>query len=191
MKIQPTDALLVVDVQNDFCPGGALAVDEGHRVVPIINHLIPLFEHVIYTRDWHPENHCSFADPPEFVDGSWPPHCVAHSPGAEFNGDLHVPVDAVIVSKATDPDRECYSNFAESTLAKDLRTSGVRRIFICGLATDYCVKHTALDGIKEGFEVLLIENACRGVDYPPGSAADAVEAMKIAGVKVRWSKDLE
>jgi len=191
MKIQPTDALIVVDIQNDFCPGGALAVNEGHKVVPIINHLIPLFEHVIYTRDWHPQNHCSFADPPEFVDYSWPPHCVADSPGAEFHGDLHVPADAIIVDKATNPDRECYSDFAESTLAKDLRTLMVRRIFVGGLATDYCVKHTALDGIKEGFEVFLIENACRGVDYPPGSAAEAVETMKVAGVKVCWSEDLE
>lgn len=191
MKIQSTDALIVVDVQNDFCPGGALPVNEGHKVVPVINRLMPLFEHVLYTRDWHPENHCSFGDPPEFVDGSWPAHCVAHSPGAEFHGDLHVPAEAAVYEKATGPDRECYSSFAEGTLAEDLRALKVRRIFIGGLATDYCVKHTALDGVREGFEVFLIENACRGVDYPPGSAADAVEAMKAAGVHVCWSEDLE
>ena len=191
MKILPTDALIVVDVQNDFCPGGALAVDEGHRVVPIVNQVMPLFARVVFTRDWHPEDHCSFADPPEFVDGSWPPHCVADSPGAEFHGDLHVPADALIVSKGTDPEQEAYSGFSGTGLADDLRRTGVDRIFVCGLATDYCVKETVLDGLKHAFAVTLIENACRGVNFPPGSAAEAIEAMKDAGAHVCWSGDLE
>jgi len=191
MRIQPTDALIVVDVQNDFCPGGALAVDEGDRVSPVINQLMPLFQHVAFTRDWHPEDHCSFADPPDFADGSWPAHCIAHSPGAEFHGDLEVPADAIIVDKGTDPDKEAYSGFSGTALAGKLRKRGVRRLFVCGLATEYCVEQTALDGLRNGFKVVLVENACRGVNFPPGSAARAVEEMKAAGVEVHWSKDLE
>ena len=191
MNLGPEDALIVVDVQNDFCPGGALPVNEGHRVVPVINHILPLFERIVFARDWHPENHCSFGDPPEFVDGSWPPHCLANSPGAEFHGDLHVPVDAAIVSKGMDPDEEAYSGFSETSLAKDLERWGVTRIFVCGLATEYCVKATALDGLELGLAVVVIENACRGVNYPMGSATCAISEMKTAGVEVRWSGDLE
>jgi len=191
MKIRPTDALIVVDVQNDFCPGGALGVEEGHRVVPPINQIMPLFDHAAFTRDWHPENHCSFADPPEFTDGSWPPHSVADSPGAEFHGDLHVPTDAIVVSKGVDPDEEAYSGFSGTDLAEQLRRRKVERLFVCGLATDYCVKNTAIDGVGSKFDVLLVENACRGVNFPPGSAAEAVEEMKRRGVKTCYSGDLE
>ena len=191
MEITAKDALIVVDVQNDFCPGGAMPVNEGHRIVPVINRLLRLFERVVFTRDWHPENHFSFQDPPEFKDGSWPPHCVADSPGAEFHGDLHVPVDAYIVSKGMDPDEEAYSGFSDKGLADYLRAKGVERIFVCGLATEYCVKATALDGLAEGFQVVLVENACRGVNFPPGSATEAVEEMRQAGVQVQWSEDLE
>lgn len=191
MYVQPTDALVVVDVQNDFCPGGALAVDEGHKVVPVINKVMPLFDHIVFMRDWHPQNHCSFADPPEFRDGSWPEHCVIGSPGAEFHGDLHVPADALIVSHGSNPNKEAYSGFDGTQLADYLRNRGIKRIFVAGLATDYCVKYTALDGVRNGFEVFLIENACRAVNFPPGSAAVAVEEMRRAGVKVCWSGDLE
>lgn len=192
MKILPTDALIVVDVQNDFCPGGALPVSEGHRVVPIINPLLKRFDCIVFTRDWHPHNHCSFADPPEFVDGSWPEHCRADSPGAEFHGDLRVPVDALIVSKGMDPNKEVYSSFhGEPALAGELRRRGVTRLFICGLTTEFCVRYTALDGKSEGFDVYMIENACRGINFPEGSAAAAVEEMREAGVRVCWSGDLE
>ena len=191
MKVQPSDALIVVDVQNDFCPGGALAVDEGERVAPVINQVMPLFEHVVFTRDWHPEDHCSFADPPEFTNGSWPVHCVANSPGAEFHGSLEVPSDAIIIDKGTDPDEEAYSGFSGTNLAEQLRKRGVQRVFICGLATEYCVKQTALDALKNGFRAVLIENGCRGVNFPPGSAALAVEEMKASGVELHWSRDLE
>lgn len=191
MRVLPTDALLVVDVQNDFCPGGALPVAEGHRVVSVINLIMPMFDHVLFTRDWHPENHCSFGDPPEFSDGSWPAHCVEFSPGAEFHGDLHVPSDADIISKGTDPDREAYSGFENQELEPLLRKDGVQRVFVCGLATDYCVKATALDAVARGFDVVLVENACRGVDCPPGSVTDAVAAMRQAGVMVCYSGDLE
>ena len=190
MRILPTDALIVTDIQNDFCPGGSLAVPEGHKTVPIINQLLPRFEHTVYTRDWHPEGHCSFSDAPTFTDGSWPVHCQAFSPGAEFNGDLHVPADALIISKGTDPNREAYSAFEGTDLETHLRQWGITRIFVCGLATDYCVKSTALDGKDLGFDVFIIENACRGVNQPPGSVSQAVETMAEAGVKICWSGDL-
>jgi nicotinamidase/pyrazinamidase len=190
MHIESSDALVVVDVQNDFCPGGALAVAGGDEVVPIINVLVPRFSKHAYTRDWHPANHCSFDDNPKFVDGSWPAHCVQGTEGAKFYA-VEVPQGALIVDKGTDPDKEAYSGFQGTTLAADLNAKGVKRLFVCGLATDYCVKGTALDGIKQGFDVVLLEDACRGVDLPAGSAAQAVEAMKTAGVVVARSEDLE
>ena len=113
------------------------------------------------------------------------------TPGAEFCGDLIVPSDALIVSKGTDPNLEAYSGFGGTTLAQNLKGRGIDRVFVCGLATDYCVKQTALDALREGFQVFLVENACRGVNFPPGSAAQAVDAMQQAGVKVCWSGDLE
>ena len=190
IKIQQTDALIVVDVQKDFCSGGALPVEEGHRIVPAINRIFPLFSHVLMTRDWHLQNHCSFADPPQFVDGSWPAHCVQNTPGAQFHGDLQIPVDAVIIDTATDPEQEGYSGFSNPELAAHLRRWGAQRIFVCGLAMDYCVKHTALDGLREGFLVFLVEDACRGIDFPPGLTALAVEEIRQAGGRVCWSGDL-
>lgn len=191
MKVELTDALIVVDVQRDFCPGGALAVADGDRVVPVINRILRLFQHVVLTRDWHPENHCSFSETPEFVDGSWPPHCVAYSPGAEFHEDLQIPEMVLVVSTGTQPDKEGYSGFEGTPLAGELARHGVKRLFVCGLATDYCVKSTALDGVKHGCEVVLLEDACRGVDVPPGSVAEAIQAMRDAGVDVRTSEELE
>ena len=188
MTIGPNDALIVVDVQNDFAPGGALPVNDGKLVVPVINLLEPLFERIVFTRDWHPSDHCSFADEPEFVDGSWPVHCVQDTPGAEFIGDLHVPVDALIVSKATQADKEAYSNFEGTDLLDILTVRDVRRVFICGLATDYCVKATALDARKNGFDTLVVLDACRGIDSPRGSVAEALDQMRQAGVTLCQSE---
>ena len=182
MEITPTDALMVVDVQNDFAPGGALPVNDAKRIIDAINKLEPLFEHVVFSRDWHPQDHCSFAEEPEFVDGSWPVHCVQDTPGAEFLGDLHVPVDALIVSKGTDPDQEAYSGFQGTDLHEKLQALGVNRLFLCGLATDYCVKETALDARKNDYEVTVMLDAGRGIDSPRGSEKAALEAMRDAGV---------
>ena len=190
MEIQPTDALIVVDVQKDFCPGGALAVEEGDEVVPVINRVKRHFTNVVYTRDWHPENHCSFSANPDDQGNSWPPHCIQHTAGAEFHFDLIVPHDAWIVSKATELDKEAYSGFQGTSLAEDLQKKGITRVFVCGLATDVCVKSTALDARKLGFEVVVIEDACRGVDLPIGSAAKAIEEMNAAGVQVCQSGDI-
>ncbi|HIJ64846.1 MAG TPA: nicotinamidase [Candidatus Hydrogenedentes bacterium] len=191
MDVQPTDALIVVDVQNDFCPGGALPVGGGNQIVGPINEFMPKFQHVVFTRDWHPADHCSFDGTPKFVDGSWPVHCVADSPGAAFHGDLHVPLDAFIVDKGTDPDVEAYGGFQDTDLAEKLAEWGVERVFICGLATDYCVKCTAFGALDHGFEVVLVEDACRGVDIPEGSADQAVTEMRDAGILVCVSGQLE
>ncbi len=169
MQIEPKDVLIIVDVQRDFCAGGALAVNDGEDVVPLINALVPKFDIVVFTRDWHPANHCSFAEEPQFIDGSWPAHCIADTPGAEFHPDLIVPDDVLIVSKATDPDKEAYSDFEDTDLGDELARRGVKRVFVCGIATDYCVKATVLDAVAEGFEVFVIEDACRGVDIPEAS----------------------
>jgi len=190
MKIGPTDALIVVDLQRDFCAGGALAVKGGDDVVPLINALAPRFVHTVFTRDWHPADHCSFADPPQFRDGSWPAHCVQGTPGAAFHPGLDVPENATIEDTATQSGKEAYSGFDETVLAERLSEWRVTRVFVCGLATDYCVKATALDALREGLDVVLIEDACRGVDIPPGTAAAAVEEMRQAGVDVLLSGDL-
>lgn len=191
MKVTNSDALIVVDVQNDFCEGGALAVAGSGAVVPVINRVAHHFKHIVLTRDWHPEDHTSFSEKPEFVDGSWPPHCVQHTPGASFHKDLVFPCKVDIVSKGTDPDREAYSGFDNTGLEQTLRDKGIGRIVVCGLATDYCVKATALAGIEAGFEVVLVEDACRGVDNPHGTVADAVRAMQDAGVVLTRSGEIE
>jgi len=190
MQVSPTDALIVVDVQNDFCAGGALAVRDGDAVVPVINRISARFGRIFFTRDWHPANHCSFSYAPEFVDKSWPPHCVQDTPGAEFHPELYMPDDAVVISTAADPDREAYSGFEGTDLAEQLRDAGVRRVFVCGLATDYCVRATVLDALSEGFEVVLVEDACRGVDIPAGNAAAAIVEMRNAGAAVVHSREI-
>ena len=171
MEVSASDALIVVDVQNDFCPGGALPVPGGDNVVRAINRLSPSFDTLVFSCDWHPGDHCSFSDAPEFRDGSWPPHCVQHSPGAEFHGDLMVPLDAWVVHKGTDPEREAYDAFQDTGLAEYLRGRGVQRVFVAGLATDYCVKATALSALREGFETILVKDACRGVAEDTTAAA--------------------
>ncbi len=185
-----SDVLMVVDVQNDFCPGGALPVADGHRVVPIINGLLGRFDNVVFTRDWHPFDHCSFDDEPQFVDGSWPEHCVQDTPGAEFHGDLRVGLAVPVISKGTDPDREAYSAFDGTALHERFQAWGIRRVYICGLTTDYCVKFTSIDARRFGYEAVVIADACRGVDNPKGSVQAAWDAMRAAGVTLVNSGDL-
>lgn len=178
----PNDsALIVVDVQNDFCAGGALAFSGAEEIVPVINRLVPRFRRVAFTRDWHPDDHCSFANAPRFVDGSWPVHCVADTPGAAFHPGLKVPPDATVVSKGTARDKEAYSGFANPELERALRAWSIARVYVCGLATDYCVKSTALDARLAGFDVSVVRDACRAVD---GSGAGAFSEMEAAGIDV-------
>jgi len=175
------DALLIVDLQLDFLPGGKLGVPNGDAVIPPINRLIDLYATrglpVFASRDWHPERHCSFAG----QGGPWPPHCVAGTAGAGFSDQLHLPQDVVIVSKAITEEVDAYSAFNGTGLGDDLRARGVRRVAVCGLATDYCVLNTVLDGIKEGFEILLVAEAARAVDVAPGDGERAMARMLLAG----------
>lgn len=186
--MQGRDALLVVDVQNDFCPGGALPVAEGDRVVPVLNRYIERFQRanlpILATRDWHPEKTSHF----NTSGGVWPPHCIRGAKGAEFHPDLVLSENVVIISKGMGPEEEAYSGFEGTDthhvkLAELLRQRGVERIFVGGLATDYCVKHTVVDGLKEGFKVVLLEDAVRGVDLQPGDSERAIAEMIRAGAE--------
>jgi nicotinamidase/pyrazinamidase len=190
-SVTARDALIVVDVQNCFLPGGSLAVPEGDEVVPVINRLLGMFSHRVFTRDWHPTNHVSFSQQPEFKDMSWPAHCVQESAGAEFDEELVVPSDALVVSKGDDPEREAYSGFQSTSqdLAGWLRQHDVERVYVTGLATDYCVRATSLDARKAGFEVVLIEDAARGV--APDTTAKALRELEEAGVEGVLSKELQ
>lgn len=184
MQIQSSDALIIVDVQNDFCPGGALAVPEGDAVVPVLNEYIRRFSgagaRVVATRDWHPADHISFHE----RGGIWPPHCIQETPGAAFHPDLQLPSTVIVVSKAQAPDAEAYSGFEGTGLVDELRAGGVTRIFVGGLATDYCVKNTVLDGLKAGFETYYLADASRGVEVQAGDSARAEAEMLEAGAKL-------
>jgi nicotinamidase/pyrazinamidase len=175
------DALLIVDVQNDFCPGGALAVKKGDEVVPILNRWIEqaggLGITVYASRDWHPVHHISFKE----RGGPWPPHCIQRTKGAAFHPDLKLPANVQIISKADDPDQDAYSAFAGTDLAERLRQVGSRRLWIGGLTQDYCVRETSLDAIREGFEVHVIVEGTRAVDVDPGDGRRALEDIRRAG----------
>jgi nicotinamidase-related amidase len=176
------DVLMVVDVQRDFCPGGALGVAGGDEVVPIINKIVPMFGRWVYTRDWHPHNHVSFSEHPEFRDGSWPPHAVQGTSGSGWCDGLEMPMNAILVSKGDDPDLEEYSGFPAKRLdlAQFLRLRKVDRVFIAGLTADFCVKNTALDARDAGFTVFVVEDAVRGV--APDTTEQAWAEMDAAGV---------
>jgi nicotinamidase/pyrazinamidase len=182
--IGPGDALVVVDVQRDFLSGGARGVPGGEAVIAPLNRAISLFERaglpIFYSRDWHPANHASF----RARGGPWPRHCVAGTEGAAFAPTLRVPPSAVIVSKATSPDRDVESAFQDTTLAPQLRATGVRRLYVGGLATDYCVKATVLAARREGFDVRVLSDAIRAIDVQPGDGQRALEEMQLAGAQL-------
>ena len=201
-------ALLLIDLQNDFCPGGALEVPAGNEVVPIANELMEKFDLVIATQDWHPANHGSFAanhmwrKPGQVIDLHglpqvlWTIHCVQESFGAEFTPALNTAGIHKIFQKGTDPTIDSYSGFFDNGHRKStglgdyLQEQGVTEIYIMGLATDYCVKFSALDGAKLGFKTHLIEDGCRGIDLEPGDIDRAKEEMRAAGVTILQSTDL-
>lgn len=192
-------ALIVIDVQNDFCPGGALAVGDGHEVVPAINELVRKYEHVILTQDWHPEGHSSFAtshddrQPFGSVDMHygpqtlWPDHCVQGTPGADFHPELAWDKAQLIIRKGFRPGIDSYSAFFENDrttptgLGGYLKERGLRRLILTGLATDFCVAYSALDAIKLGFETHVVMDACKPIDLD-GSLAAAETQMRAAGV---------
>jgi len=186
VKVLPSDALIIVDVQNDFCPGGALPVPKGDEVVDPINSMISLFSFVVATQDWHPHNHISFRE----MGGPWPPHCVAGTWGAELHPRLKAEEISEFVKKGDKPDKEAYSGFDGTNLADILRSKGVERVFVCGLATDYCVKATVLDAIRNGFKTYVIVDAVRAVDVNPGDGERALEEMRMAGAILLNSEEI-
>ncbi len=199
MDIQPSDVLLVIDVQNDFCPGGALAVPDGDAVVPTINALMQRFQHVILTQDWHPNGHSSFAsshpgaepfdaiDMPYGTQTLWPDHCVQGTPGAAFHPELALDRAELIIRKGFRPAIDSYSAFFENDqqtptgLTGYLRERGLNRVFCCGLATDFCVRFSAEDAVRQGFATRVLTEACRAIDRD-ASLAQAQQAMLAAGV---------
>jgi nicotinamidase/pyrazinamidase len=199
------DILLVVDVQNDFCPDGALAVPGGDAIVPLVNRLMDRFAHVVLTQDWHTPGHSSFASahpgkrPYETVEASygpqilWPDHCVQGTAGAAFHRDLEADRAELIIRKGFHPAIDSYSTFYENDHATStglsgyLRERGFTRVFLCGLATDFCVHWSALDARREGFGVTVLEDACRAIDLE-GSLAAARAAMAAAGVALTTSE---
>ena len=200
-------ALIVVDVQNDFCPGGALAVPDGDAVVPVINRLMGHFDRIVLTQDWHPAGHASFAsshdgkDPYDVIDMPygpqvlWPDHCLQGNLGASFHADLHVDRADAIIRKGHNPAIDSYSGFFENDhktstgLAGLLRERGVSKLWVCGLALDFCVRYTAEDGAALGFKVAVIEDACRAIDLD-GSLSSAHDAFKTADIAVIQSADI-
>jgi nicotinamidase/pyrazinamidase len=182
------DALLAVDVQRDFEPGGALAVPHGDEVVPVLAGCIEEFKRlnlpVIASRDWHPQDHCSF----QAKGGPWPPHCVADTPGAELDPGLGLPAEARIVDKGQSTDRDAYSAFEGTDLHAWLHTKGVQRLFIGGLATEYCVLNTANDALRHGYEVVVLEDAIRAID--PAAGKDAIADLLGNGARISQSGEL-
>lgn len=201
-------ALILVDIQNDFLPGGALAVPEGDKVIPVANRLQPLFPLVVATQDWHPANHGSFAASHSgknvfeqinlngLLQTLWPVHCVQNTKGAELAAALNRERIVKIFPKGTDVGIDSYSGLFDNGRRKStglgewLKTGGVTEVFVCGLATDYCVKFTALDAAQMGFKTHLIEDASRGVNLRPSDVRNAVDEMKRAGVVVVQSEEL-
>lgn len=188
VNVNDTDALIIVDVQNDFCSGGSLPVPDAKLIIDPINRLQRFFDYLYFSRDWHPNDHCSFRDNPHFDEGCWPSHCVQNSPGAEFHGDMRIPVDATIIDKATTAEKDAYSAFDGTDLSTRLERRKTKRVFVVGLALDFCVKATALDALQNGFKAFVIRNATRAV-FPENEAAVYAE-LQAAGVELIDSEDL-
>lgn len=184
MLLKKDDALIVVDVQRDFLPGGSLAVPDGDSVVPILNCYLHRFRTarlpIVATRDWHPPNHSSFIT----EGGSWPPHCMQDTRGAEFAEQLELPEEAMLFSKATRVDVDAYSGFEGTNLQQYLRDAGVSRVFIGGLATDYCVLATVKDALSAGLEVIVLGDAVRAVNVEPGDGDKALDEMLSVGATI-------
>lgn len=194
MKIGKEDALICVDVQNDFCIG-SLAVKGALSIIDVLNKYLELFSKagsvIIATRDWHPPDHCSF----KHRGGIWPEHCVQNTEGAGFYNKLKLPSNTIVISKGFEKEKEAYSGFEgvskDKSLEEVLKAGNVKRVFVGGLATDYCVKATALDATKRGFETYFLEDASKGVDANPGDVVKAIKEMETYGIKKIKISDLK
>ena len=187
----PYSALILVDIQNDFCPGGALAVTEGDQIVPVVNRLIPEFPLVISTMDWHPANHVSFKQ----QGGPWPPHCVQGTAGADIHPGLNISAAVNSFRKASSPEKDDYSEFEGRDdrgrgLDDFLKSRGVQRLYVAGLATDYCVLETVLDGIRYGYEVYPVTDAMRAVNVNPDDGDKALQRMASKGAHLMTSAEV-
>ena len=187
--IKSNDALLITDIQKDFLPGGALPVEGGDEIIPVLNEYARRFEDsnavVFASRDWHPANHISFTK----QGGPWPPHCVQNTSGAQFSPGLKLPDHITVISKATNPEHESYSVFDGTSFEHELKMCETKRLFIGGLATDYCIVNTVLDARKFGYETLVLMDATLGINVRPGDVDRAVEAMKKVGAKLLTMAD--
>lgn len=187
--LDKSDALLVTDIQKDFLRGGALPVPLGNQIIPVINDYVRRFKkaklQIYASRDWHPADHMSFKS----QGGIWPPHCIQKTSGAKFHSDLKLPSDAFIVSKATDPKKESYSAFDGTTLSELFQDNGIKRFFICGVATDYCIVNTVVDGLKLGFKAVILMDAVRGINVKPSDVENAVKMMTQNGAQQAVSDD--
>ncbi len=174
-------ALVLVHLQNDFFPGGSLAIPEGDHIIPQINQYIGYFQHqlsaIMATRDWHPQNHCSFQE----QGGPWPPHCVQGSRGAQFHANLHLPNGSLIISGATNPKKDIHSGFDGTSLADYLEDRHASTVYIVGLATEYWINQTVLDGMKLGLRMVVLEDAICGVNLKPDDSEQALQEMVAAG----------
>ena len=201
-------ALILVDIQNDFLPGGALAVPDGDKIIPVVNELLPRFPIVVATQDWHPANHGSFAashpgkklfeqiDLNGLPQTLWPVHCVQDTPGVELSPGLQWERIVKIFPKGTDAGIDSYSGLFDNGHRKStglgewLKAKGVAEVFVCGLATDYCVKFTALDAVQAGFKTSFVQDASRGVNLQPDDVKNAIAEMNRAGIATVQSKDI-
>lgn len=205
--VQVNNCLIITDIQNDFCPGGALAVAEGDKIIPIVNTLARKFDKVVATQDWHPPGHASFASThnkepydiitiDEIQQVLWPVHCVTGSFGADFHKDLDLREVDLIIRKGNDLKIDSYSTFLENDkktvtgLHYYLKGFSIQNLYLCGLATDYCIYYSAVDAKEMGFNVGVILDACRGIDVPAGNIAAAVERMKERGIRIMNHDDL-
>lgn len=190
-QITKDECLIVTDMQNDFCPGGALAVPEGDALVGPINRLMRYFPLVVGTQDWHPPNHCSFKG----QGGPWPPHCVQNTWGADFHPKLDSKKFGLIIHKAQYQNRDAYSAFQETPLAAELRKRKIKKIYLTGLATDYCIKNTALDGLRRHLETVIFIDLVRAVNAGPGDGGRALREIENAGGKLidanEWCRRME
>jgi len=188
MKTTNGHALLVIDLQLDFMPEGALAVKDGDKIIPVINKLVKLFsakeDMIFFSRDWHPEKHCSFFE----NGGTWPEHCVRGSRGARFHPDVQIPETSKIISKATTESKDAYSAFEDTELAEEMQKNNINTIYVCGLATDVCVRSTVLDGLKLGFRIIVVSDAVKAVDLEPGDGDRAIQEMNAAGAEILESR---
>ncbi|MFN8576200.1 MAG: bifunctional nicotinamidase/pyrazinamidase [Candidatus Sericytochromatia bacterium] len=200
-------ALILVDIQNDFCPNGALAVDDGDKIIPVVNSIMDKFEYVIATQDWHPSEHISFASNNNKSIGElielngqnqvmWPNHCVQNTKGAEFVDSLNRSKITKVFQKGTDVNVDSYSGFfnndhkSETGLNNYLKTQGIEELYITGLATDYCVKYTVIDALNLGYKVNLVIDAVRGVNLNPNDVENSIKEMENSGAKIIKSSEI-